>query len=749
MVMVGGPGHMGPTATQASAAAGLPFAGVPTEMQQGANRLLELEPEHLEPDIEFDHVAERADPRRERPFGLRHLLVPHSWGVSGALLLLCAETAAMQAVPVLFQQGIDRGIRADDRFALNMIVLIFVGVVAVSIVLSRLRQRLNGRIAEQVMFDLRLRLFSHYQRLSLDWYTTSKSGVLLSRMTSDMEYVALLINEGFVNLLIQVLTVGVVTVVLFTYNPLLAVILLGGVIPPLVALTLWFRARSEAGYAEIRDRIADVLADLSENLAGIRVIAATGRRLENAMRHRKVTARFRDANLSMSRVQAIYGPSTEAIGIAAQGLVLAIGGAMVLDGSLTVGELGAFVLYVTTFFAPIQQLAQLYSTYQQGQSGLRKISQVLATQPTLRQRPGAAELPPISGHIRLENVSFAYDDDAATAEENGDETGGSGGTGGNGGTRAVGAARMPAGAVGAAFDPVAMPSMSNGSGAGHGVGGAGGRADDGGTGAAHSVDGGAAGEGGELADDDPPEVLSEVDLEIRPGETFALVGPTGAGKSTIAKLIIRFYDPTDGRITIDGWDLREVTLSSLRNQLGVVPQEPFLFHGTIRDNVAFGMRDRAGRAGRDSDTQLDADIDAALDLVGLRRLIDSLPEGADTQVHERGVSLSAGERQLLALARAFVARPRVIVLDEATSSVDLSTEAEIEGALDLLLEGRTAVLIAHRLATAMRADRIAVIDEGGVLELGAHDELVALGGRYAEMYATWVSHTGEGGRGRP
>ena len=729
MVMVSGPGHMGPTATQASAAAGLPFAGVPTEMQEGANKLLSLEPAHPEPDVDFDHVTGGAGAGRVRPFGLRDMLVPHSWGVGLALLLLCLETAAMQAVPVLFQQGIDRGIEAGDRFVLNMVVLIFVGVVAVSILLSRLRQRLNGRIAEQVMFDLRLRLFSHYQRLSLDWYTTAKSGVLLSRMTSDMEYVALLINEGFVNLLIQVLTVGVVTVVLFTYSPVLAVILLVGIVPPLVALTLWFRARSEAGYGEIRDRIADVLADLSENLAGIRVIAATGRRLENALRHRKVTARFRDANLSMSRVQAIYGPSTEAIGIAAQGLVLAIGGAMVVRGSLTVGELGAFVLYVTTFFAPIQQLAQLYSTYQQGQSGLRKISEVLATQPTVRQHPDAAELPPVSGHIRLENVSFAYEDDAATPGNADDGSNSTADQGRNG--EADEPRRMRV-----SFDPLGMGPTANGE---HPVRNGAGQPSFG------DAEGVMAGSD-EPPDDDPPEVLSEVSLEIRPGETFALVGPTGAGKSTIAKLIIRFYDPTDGRITIDGWDLRDVTLGSLRNQLGVVPQEPFLFHGTIRDNVAFGLRDRVGS---DRDAQLDADIDAALDLVGLRRLIDSLPEGADTQVHERGVSLSAGERQLLALARAFVARPRVIVLDEATSSVDLSTEAEIEGALDLLLEGRTAVLIAHRLATAMRADRIAVIDEGGVVELGTHDELVALGGRYAEMYATWVSHAGEGSRDRP
>ena len=737
MVMVGGPGNMGPSATQASAAAGLPFAGVPSELQEGANKLLALEPDHPEPEIEFDQVAERAEGARTRPFGLRNMLVPHRWGVGVALLLLCAETAAMQAVPVLFQQGIDRGIKEGDRNALNMVVLVFVGVVAVSILLSRLRQRLNGRISEQIMYDLRLRLFSHYQRLSLDWYTNAKSGVLLSRMTSDMEYVTLLINEGFVNLLIQVLTVAVVTVVLFTYDATLAVVLLVGIVPPLVAMTLWFRARSEAGYGEIRDRIADVLADLSENLAGIRVIAATGRRMANAVRHRTVTARYRDANLSMSRAQAVYGPSTEAIGIAAQGLVLAVGGAMVLRDSLTVGELGAFVLYVTTFFAPIQQLAQLYSTYQQGQSGLRKISQVLATQPTVRQRPDAAELPPISGHIRLENVSFAYDDDAATGEGNGDGDGrhDDGTNSAKSGGRRHDGRRRASNSEGpdeptpmtVSLDPLTMGPAANGVDAErNGVGG---------------PSFGDDADGNEPLGDDLPAVLTDVSLEIHPGETFALVGPTGAGKSTIAKLIIRFYDPTQGRITIDGWDLRDITLSSLRDQLGVVPQEPFLFHGTIRDNVAFGLRHRS--RGTD-DSQLDADIDAALDLVGLRRLVESLPEGADTPVHERGVSLSAGERQLLALARAFVARPRVIVLDEATSSVDLSTEAEIEGALDLLLEGRTAVLIAHRLATAMRADRIAVIDDGGVMELGTHDELVALGGRYADMYATWVSHAGDG-----
>ena len=701
MVMVGGHGGMAPSASQSSAAAGLPFAGVPTELQEGANRLLAHEPERPPPRIDFDPVADRSPDGAVRRFGLRDMLLPHRPAVIGGLLLLCAETAAMLAGPVLVQQGIDHGIIAGNRSTLNRVVLVYLGIVALSIVLSRVRQRHNGRVAEQMMYDLRLRLFSHYQRLSLDWYTSAKSGVLLSRMTSDMEYVGLLVNEGFVNLIIQALTVAVVTVVLFVYDPLLAVVLLVGIVPPLAALTLWFRARSEAGYGEVRDRIADLLADLSENLAGIRVIAALNRRARNVARHRQVTGRYRDANLAMAKASAIYGPTTEAIGIAAQGLVLAVGGAMVLRDGLAVGELTAFVLFVTTFFAPIQQLVQLYSTYQQGQSGLAKIGQILARHPSVAERPDAVELPQIEGHIRLEGVSFSYDE---TDPEMDDAQ--------NGESRSIRLTSDP-------MSPDAnLRALSQTAATAAGL-------DPGHNGAA-------------VEPEERPAVLRNVSLDIRPGETFALVGPTGAGKSTIAKLITRFYDPTAGRVTIDGWDLRDVTFASLRNQLGVVPQEPFLFHGTIRDNVAFGLRHRSD--GAPPDEQLDADIDAALDLVGLRKLIESLPDGADTQVHERGVSLSAGERQLLALARAFVARPRVIVLDEATSSVDLSTEAEIEGALDLLLEGRTAVLIAHRLATAMRADRIAVIDDGGVVELGSHDELVALGGRYAQMYATWVSH---------
>jgi len=437
---------------------------------------------------------------------------------------------------------------------------------------------------------------------------------------------------------IQALTVTVVTVVLFSYNPTLAVILLAMILPPLITLTLWFRTVSQAGYATVRDRIADVLADLSENLAGVRVIAAMNRRLVNARQHRRVVGDYLDANLYTARAGAIYGPAVEGVGIAAQGFVLLIGGWMVLDDRLTIGELTAFVLFVTTFFAPIQQLVQLYNTYQQGQSALHKMAQILATDPSVADHPDSIELPSIDGRVELDKVTFSYDGET--------------------------------------------------------------------------------------------DVLRDIVLRIEPGETFALVGPTGAGKSTIAKLITRFHDPTAGAVRIDDHDLRDVTQESLRSQLGVVPQEPFLFHGSVRDNVAFAHPEA------DDET-----IATALRQVGLDEIVDQLPDGVDTLVHERGVSLSAGERQLLALARAFIARPRVIVLDEATSSLDLRSEAHIERALDGLLEGRTAILIAHRLATAMKADRIAVIDDASIVELGSHDELVAAGGRYAQMYATWMSHT--------
>ncbi len=489
------------------------------------------------------------------------------------------------------------------------------------------------------MNDLRVKVFTHLQRLSLEFFTVEKAGVLMSRMTSDIENLQQLLQDGLAQFAIQALTMVVITIILFTTNVQLALITVVLIVPVLTILSLWFRRASERGYDRVRDGIALVLADLSESLQGVRIVTAHNRQRHNVLRHRNIVGRYRDANDYTAQINAVYGPSTQLLGFLGQAVLLGVGGSMVLDHTLTLGALVAFFLYLNRFLQPIQLLVQQYNTYQQGQSSIAKLRTLLETEPTVIEPAHPLELPPISGGIALEDVSFGY-----------------------------------------------QPGV---------------------------------------------EVLHDVELQIAPGETVSFVGPTGAGKSTIAKLVTRFYDPTAGRVLIDGYDLKEVSLDSLRRQLGVVPQEPFLFAGTIRDNIAFARPDAS-----------DEEIEEAVTRVGLGDLVERLPDGVDTIVHERGQSLSSGERQLIALARAFVARPRVLVLDEATSNLDLASETKIEAALDVLLQDRTAILIAHRLSTAMRADRIVVVEDGRVAEVGTHEELVAAGGVYAEMYETWMRHGG-------
>lgn len=616
----------------AGRAAGLPFAGIPSELRDGVDRIVRDEPSFAGEHVSFSHV----DYDRRR-LTLRRFLAPHKWAMLGGLLLVLFETAAMQAGPVLTQIGIDHGIRDGDTGVIVTASIAYFVAVGVNVVASALRISWTGRVGQSLMHRLRLRIFSHFQRLSVDFFTTSRAGVLMTRMTSDLESLTQLFQEGLVQMVVQGLTMVFVAAVLFSYNVTLAAITLAAVVPPLVVATIWFRQASDRGYNDVRDRIADVLSHLQESLSGIRIINAYNRQRYNIVEHRNVAARYRAANNSTATVGATYGSVSDVIGLFGQILILLIGGRMVLRGSLSLGELSAFVLSLNTFFAPIQQLVQLYDTFQKGQASVRKLGDLLSTEPTVAEAPHAIELPPIRGEIRLEHVTFGYSADRL--------------------------------------------------------------------------------------------VLRDVDLVIREGETFSLVGETGAGKSTIAKLVTRFHDPLAGRVLIDGHDLRDVTLTSLRSQLGIVPQEPFLFSGSIRDNIAFA---------RPSAT--DDDVLEACRAVGIDDLIERLPEGIHAPCHERGVSLSSGERQLLALARAFLSQPRVLVLDEATSNLDLRSEAKIEHALDVVLEGRTAIIIAHRLATAMRADRIAVVHDGRIVELGSHDELVALGRRYARMYETWELH---------
>ena len=622
-------GFGGANSVTSSRDAGLPYAGVPGHLQESVNKVLESEPDHPDTEVAFEHQI-----KHQGPFTLRTFLAPHKWKLIGALLLVIVESILLQAGPLLTKFGIDEGVVDGNKGVLVAVACAYLGSISLHALSAWCRIRYTGALGEALMKKLRIRVFSHLQRQSLDFYTNEKAGVLMTRMTSDIEALSQLFQEGLVNFAVQALTVVVITIVLIIINPGLALITLLLVIPITLVLSEWFRRKSEYAYRRVRNRIADVLADLQESLAGIRVITAHNRRRHNVIRHTNIVGEHKDANLEAVKAACIYTPGTEAIAIIGRALVLLIGGRMVLNGSLKIGELTAFLLYLGAFFAPIQTLTQLYNGYQQGQAATAKLRELLATKPSVTERQGAGPIPLISGKIQLNNVSFSY------------------------------------------------------------------------------ISG--------------TQVLYDVNLDVYAGETLAIVGPTGGGKSTVAKLVSRFYDPDQGKITIDGHDIRDVTLSSLRSQLGVVPQEPFLFAGTIRDNIAFAKPEAS-----------DEDVWDAIESTGLTPLVSSMKDGIDTIIHERGSSLSAGERQLVALARAFLSQPRVLILDEATSNLDLQSEHTIEEALDSLLDGRTAIIVAHRLATVMRADRIAVIDGGRITELGSHSELIKKEGKYAAMYEAW------------
>jgi ATP-binding cassette, subfamily B, bacterial len=632
----GGGGFVG--AQTASQQAGLPFGGIPTELQKGVDKILSTEPEHPSSDVQFTQLPSE---REQRRLTLPFLVNEHPVLLAtGGLLVLVVGIFGV-AGPYLVGQAIDQGMVPKK---LDIVLYYAAAYLVISVGVAYAQRGLvhdTGRLAARIMHRLRILVFSHLQRLSLDFYTDEKAGVLMSRMTSDIENLQQFLQDGISSFGVQLVSMVTIVVILFHYDAQLAALTIATVLPLLLGLTIWFHRASERGYLRSRDGIANVLSDLSESLYGVRVVTATNRQRHNVVHHRNVVGEYREANLYTGRAAAIYGPATVMIGILGQALLLGVGGTQVLHHQLSVGVLVAFVLYLGRFFQPIQLLVQQYNVLQQGRSSIIRLRELVETPPSVEERADARELPAVEGAIEFSDVTFGY------------------------------------------------------------------------------LEG--------------RPVLQHVDLSIAPGESVAFVGSTGAGKSTMAKLVNRFYDPQGGRVLVDGIDIRDVTLHSLRSQIGVVPQEPFLFAGSIRDNLVFANA-----------TATDADVDEAIDAVGLRELVDRLPAGVDTVVHERGQTLSAGERQLLALGRAFLSHPRVLVLDEATSSLDLRSETVVERALTRLLEGRTALLIAHRLTTARRADRIVVIEDGGIVESGSHDELVARGGRYAAMYGTWIRQGGLG-----
>jgi ATP-binding cassette, subfamily B, bacterial len=588
------------------------------------------------------------------------LLRPYRGRVALMFAALTVAMAAGLAPPYLAGRAIDDGIRADDLDALTVIVLAFIATAGIYGLATYAQTYLVGWVGQRALQDLRQRIFAHLQTMSIGFFTRRRPGVLISRMTNDVQALDQLVTDGVVTMFSSTLTlVGVVAILLFMDVPLALVTF---VTFPLLAIgSVAFRIAAAGAYRATREKIANITAHLQETLSGVRVVRSFGQEPRHEEQMAVLNEENRVANMRTVYLNAAYFPAVELLSAIGSAVILLYGGYRVLEGDISIGVLVAFVGYLQIFFDPIQQLSQLYTTYQQGMAALDKIFELLDTRPDMVDRPDAIRPGRLRGEIRLEDVSFSYALDGDSRD--------------------------------------------------------GGPAMDGGDGAS-AQDGSAA------------WALRDVDLAVPPGQTLALVGETGAGKSTLAKLVARFYDPQHGRVLVDGHDVRDLASEALRSQLGIVPQEGFLFSGSVRENIAFGRPD----ASRE-------EIRSAATAVGAELFISSLPNGYETEIGERGIQLSAGQRQLVAFARALVADPRILILDEATANVDVRTERVIERGLERLLAGRTAIVIAHRLSTIRRAGRIAVLEGGRVVESGTHDELITAGGAYARLYGAWAEQT--------
>lgn len=582
--------------------------------------------------VDEDAKLDRAQATRVLRRAAR-MLRPYRRDVVGAGALVTISTLCVLAGPFLLKVGIDRGISPGRLGVLNAAVAAYVVVAIVAYVASRKQVVMISRAGEGFLRDLRTRVFAHLLDLSMPFYDREKAGVVVSRMTSDVDSLQELVQQGLLQLLASLLLIiGSVLVLAAVSWQLLLVCLIP--VPFVVVASIKFQRDSNQAYLTVRDRIGLTLSSLQEGISGVRVIQAYGREDVEIGRFQRRNDSLYRAHMRSVFVQAWYLPVIEGAAIGCTALVVAIGGKMVVSGAATVGTVAFFVLTLSNLFEPLQQLSQLFNTVQSSGAALHKLFDLLDTPVELTEAPDPVALPS-SGELRVEGLTFAYGDG--------------------------------------------------------------------------------------------PPVLRDVDLVLPVGEKLALVGPTGAGKSTLAKLMARLYDPTAGRVTFGGVDLRQAELRSLRTQITVVPQEGYLFAGTIADNVRIGRPDAT-----------DEEVEGALASLGLLERFRLQPQGLATEVQERGSSLSAGERQLISLARAALADPAVLVLDEATSSLDPGTEVLVERALERLVRGRTVIVIAHRLSTAERSDRVGVVADGRLVELGTHAELVAAGGRYAALYRSWV-----------
>jgi len=557
-------------------------------------------------------------------------LAPYWQRMAIAVVLMLIATGLTLAAPFLIKVAIDQYIVPGDTQGLTRIALILAGAFLILYLTTAGQRYLLSWVGQRVLANLRKELFTHLQVLPLGYHDHHIVGVTVSRVINDVAVINELLSQGLITLVGDLLILIGIIVIMLSMSPKLALFTFT-VIPLMMAITYFFSQHAKVAFRDVRSKVAAVVGDLAEDIAGMKVIQAFAQENVSQEAFERVNDENRNAHINAMTLSFIFLPSIEFLGMLATAIVLWFGGLAVSNGEVTLGVVVAFLAYVTRFFQPLQELSRIYTTMQSAMAGGEQVLKLLDTEPDVANYPEATEMPPITGQVTLDHISFSYLEDTP--------------------------------------------------------------------------------------------VLNDINLKIEPGQTIALVGPTGAGKTSIANLIARFYDVTDGAIYIDDTDIRTVTQQSLRRQMGLVPQDPFLFSGTIADNIRFADPALSDQA-----------VQEAAKLANAHDFITDLPDGYETEIMEGGANLSIGQRQLLCIARAVLADPRILILDEATANIDTLTEILIQEALEHLLKGRTAVVIAHRLSTIRNADLICVIQDGQIIQKGNHEALLAEGGLYRELY---------------